>query len=319
MDRWFSIALRAPSSKSLTRYNCIMPCSRSPPPATRRGRYREWPARLFRAGGNATDDGACGGGALPTVEPQPFSNGSNCTCSMAHKATCSTPTVRGRSSCRESTLTLWNAPSAALSCGVAAPGNASLSNQQLRGDVLSGVLDLAGAAAAAEHVGNSGAIETVEQCSGQADWGSAKWRPDCSRVAGERAAPTRWNRPGDGDVVFAEAVAGLSGRRTHQKVRGAAERVYTPRLWHSLADRRQFEGKDPRTRRSNHPNSRLRRVRCWLACASAAGRSGKRRTALVEFVRSSRRTSFHVYKRGPPGVRRDRRQDATRAVGQQRI
>ena len=56
-----------------------------------------------------------------------------------------------------------------------------------------------------------------------------------------------------------------------------------------------------------------------LACASAAGRSGTRRTALVEFVRSSRRTSFHVYKRGPPGVRRDRRQDATRAVGQQRI
>ena len=62
---------------------------------------------------------------------------------MAHKATCSTPTVRGRSSCRESTLRLWNAPSAAV-VRFGGTRQRNLSNQQLRGDVLSGVLDLAG-------------------------------------------------------------------------------------------------------------------------------------------------------------------------------
>ncbi len=106
------------------------------------------------------------------------------SCRMAHRATCSTPTERGRTSSRESTSTRGRAAdgSSAPSAGAAGPTGGDAGLHQLGGAALGLVLDRG--AAGPELGGALGARmrSTRAHSAGPSPRGRATWRPRLRRV-----------------------------------------------------------------------------------------------------------------------------------------
>ena len=135
----------------------------------------------------------------------------------------------------------------------------NLSNQQLRGDVLSGVLDLARRSGERQSMlGTQELIETgTEQRPGL---GEREVATEIEQGAlANASADTLGTDQAIGEVVFAVGgSAGLSAADEHGMSRRYGEqprRVYSvSTLWH-YGRFWQFEGKDPRTRAAITPNA----------------------------------------------------------------